>query len=67
MKPCSIRTTVANYNKAQIENPVVTVPGNSPYSSTTKYDKKMCLVGDSHMSRIKKDLFKTHYVKGKRT
>ena len=39
---------VGNYNNAQIENPVVTVPGNRSYSETTKYGKKICLVGDSH-------------------
>ena len=38
----SIRTTGANYDNAQIENPVGTVPGNRSYSSTTKFGKKMC-------------------------
>ena len=49
IKSSSIRTTVANYNNAQIENPVVTVPGNRSYSSTTKFGKKICVVGDSHI------------------
>ena len=37
IKSSSIRTTVANYNNAQIKSPVVTVLGNRSYSSTTKY------------------------------
>ena len=37
IKSSSIRTMVENYNNAQIENPVVTVPGNSSYPSTTKF------------------------------
>ena len=41
-KSTSIRTTAANYNNVQIENPVVTVPGNRSYSSTTKFGKKIC-------------------------
>ena len=40
IKSSSMRTTVANYNNAQIEYPVVTVLGNRSYSSTTKFDKK---------------------------
>ena len=44
---------VGNYNNAQIENPVVTVPRNRSYSGTTKYGKKICLVGDSHKKRMK--------------
>ena len=48
-KSCSIRTTVANYNNAQIENKVVTVSGNRSYSSTIKYSKKLYVVGDSHI------------------
>ena len=38
-KSSSIRTTVANFDNAQIEDPVVTVPGNRSCSSTTKLDK----------------------------
>ena len=43
IKSSSIRTTVANCNKAQMEIPVVIAPGNRSYSSTTKYGKKICV------------------------
>ena len=56
---------VGNYNNAQIENPVVTVPGNRSYSETTKYGKKICLVGDSHKKRIKGNLFHNSLHEGK--
>ena len=65
IKSSSIRTTVANYNNAQIENPVVTVPGNRSYSSTTKFGKKICVVGDSHIRRIKRNLFNNSLCEGK--
>ena len=64
-KSTSIRTTAANYNNVQIENPVVTVPGNRSYSSTTKFGKKICVVGDSHIRRIKKNLFNNSLCEGK--
>ena len=64
-KSSSIRTTVANYNNAQIEIPVVTVPGNRSYYSTTKFGKKMCVVGDSHIRRIKRNLFNNLLYGGK--
>ena len=65
IKSCSIRTTVANYNNAQIENPVVTVPGNRSYSSTTKYGKKICVVGGGHIRQIKRNLFNNSLCEGK--
>ena len=33
------------------------VPGNRSYASTTKYGKKVVIIGDSHISRINKKLF----------
>ena len=65
IKSSSIRTTVANYNNAQIENPVVTVPGNRSYSSTTKFGKKICVVGDSHIRRIERNVFNNSLYEGK--
>ena len=65
IKSSSIRTTVANYNNAQIENSVVTVPRNRSYSSTTKFGKKICLVGDSHIRRIKRNPFNNSLYEGK--
>ena len=63
IKSSSIRTTVVNYNKAQIENSAV--PGNKAYSSTTKFSKKICVVGDSHIRRIKRNLFNNSLYEGK--
>ena len=36
-----------------------TVPGNSSFFSVTKYSKAVCVIGDSHLNRIKKNLFKS--------
>ena len=44
---------------------MVTVPGNRPYSSTTKFGKKICVVGDSHIRRIKRNLFNNSLCEGK--
>ena len=34
-----------------------TVPGNSTYSGITKHGRKICVVGDSHVKRIKRNDF----------
>ena len=34
------------------------VPGNKTYASATKYGKKIVVIGDSHLKRIKRNLFK---------
>ena len=56
----SIRPTVVtteHYSKAQIENPVKIAPGTKSYYSTTKHGKKICVVSNSQIKRIKKNLF----------
>ena len=35
------------------------------YSSATKYGKKICVVGDSHIRRIKRNLFNNSLCEGK--
>ena len=65
IKSCSVQTTVANCNNAQIENLVVTVPGNRSYSITTKYGTKICVVGDCHIRRIKRNMFNNSLCEGK--
>ena len=40
------------------------IPGNRSFSSITKYGKKVCVIGDSHIGRIKKKLFKNSLVNG---
>ena len=44
---------------------MVTIPGNRPYFSTTKFVKKICVVGDSHIRRIKRNLFSNSLYEGK--
>ena len=44
---------------------MVTVPASRSYSSTTKYGKKICVVGDSHIRRIKRNLFNNSLCEGK--
>ena len=41
-----------------------TIPGNRTYASTTKYGKKICIVGDSHVKRIKRKLFNENIQNG---
>ena len=47
---------VSNINHNTNSKPNV-VPGNRSFSSATKYGKKVMLVGDSHLKRIKRKLF----------
>ena len=57
---CDIRSTVTiidNYNNVHIENAVRTVLRNRSYSSSTKHGKKISVVGDSHIRRIRRNLF----------
>ena len=56
-KSSSMRPMVAIYSNVQIENPVGAVPGKKSYASNKKYGKKICVVGDSHIRRIKRNLF----------
>ena len=37
------------------------VPGNKTYASATKYSKKIVIIGDSHLKRIKRKLFKISF------
>ena len=60
-----IRPTEANNDNVQIENPEVTIPRNKSYSSTTKYGKEICVVSDSHIKRIKRNLFNNSLYEGK--
>ena len=67
-KSYRIRRTVGtteNYNNTHIENPERTVLENRSYCSTTKYGKKICVVGDSRIRRIKRILFNNSLYKRK--
>ena len=58
-------TITANQNNTQSKNLIRTVPGNQSYARTTKHSKKTCIVGDSHIRRIKKILFNNSIHEGK--
>ena len=60
-----MQTTVANYNNAQIETPEVTVPENRSCFSTTNYGNEICVLGDSQLRRIKRNLFNNSLYEGK--
>ena len=42
-----------------------TVPGNSTYSGITKHDPKICVVGGSHIKRIRRSDFNKELCFGK--
>ena len=37
------------------------VPGKKTYASATKYDKNIVVIGDSHLKRIERNLFKNSF------
>ena len=43
----------------------ITVPGNSSYANMTKMGKKVIIVGDSHVRRIRRDNFNKELRRGK--
>ena len=57
--------TIANENNTQSKKTIRTVPDNQSYAGTIKHNKKTCIVGDSHIRRIKKNLFNNSIIEGK--
>ena len=53
------RTLLTNKRKARI------VPGRRKYSEATKFGKKIYVIGDSHLNRIKRNIFKKSVNGGK--
>ena len=45
-----------NENYIRSQN-IKTGPGNSTYASGTKYGKKICIVDDSHVKRVRRNIF----------
>ena len=45
----------ANEINTKSKNSISTVPGNQSFASITKHGKKTCILGDSHIRRIKKN------------
>ena len=41
------------------------VPGKRTYSEASKFRKKICFIGDSHVSRIKRNIFQKLVNRGK--
>ena len=61
----------ANITNNQYEEPLVQrkariVPGRGAYVKATKFGKKICVIGDSHLNRIKRNIFKKS-VNGEKT
>ena len=54
-----------SYVNSQRDSPLRTVPGNQSYASTTKYGQKICIIGDSHIRRIKRNIFNNSLVNGR--
>ena len=46
-------------NNERASNHKKVVPGHRSYASVTRYGKKVCIVGDSHLKRLKKKVFNT--------
>ena len=40
-------------------------PGRRTYSEATKFGKKICVIGDSHLNRIKRNIFQKSVNSGK--
>ena len=45
------------YEKPHEQNKAHTVPGRRTHSEETKFGKKICVIGDSHLNRIKRNIF----------
>ena len=48
-------------NSKDLHQPKRTVPGPRSYASATKYGKKVMVVGDSHVKRIRRNLFNNSF------
>ena len=55
----------ATENDTQDKDSIRTVPGNQLYATTTKDRKTTCIVGNSHIRRIKRNLFNNLINEGK--
>ena len=62
---CPSNAITANENNTQSKHSIITDPGNQSYAGTMKHSKKTCIAGDSHIRRIKKNLFNNSIIEGK--
>ena len=53
---CPTNAITANKINTKSKNSIRTVPDNQSYASTKKHGMKTCIVGDSHIRRIKKKI-----------
>ena len=50
-------TTNSQYEEPLVQRITHIVPGRRTYSQATKFGKKICVIGDSHLNRIKRNIF----------
>ena len=55
------------YKKPLVRRKTRIVPGRRTYSEATKFGKKTCIIGDSHLNRIKSSTFQKSVNGGKHT
>ena len=56
---------ILSQQRQEQQRPLRVVPGHRRYSSMARYGKKVCLIGDSHVKRIKKNDLNEHLKSGK--
>ena len=55
------------YEEPLLQRKVRIVPGRITYLEATKFGKKICVIGDSHLNRIKRNIFQKLVNGGKHT
>ena len=55
------------YEEAFEQREVRIAPGRRTYSEATKFGKKICVIGDSNLNRIKRNIFQKSVNGGKHT
>ena len=53
------------YEEPLVQKKAHIVPGRRTYSEATKFGKKICVIGDSHLNRIKRNIFQKSVNGGK--
>ena len=53
------------YEEPLVQKKAHIVPGRRTYSEATKFGKKICVIGDSHLNRIKDNIFQKSVNGGK--
>ena len=53
------------YEESLVQRKARIVPGRRTYVEATKFGKKICVIGDSHLNRIKRNIFEKSVNRGK--